>query len=186
VSRAFEIEIIDQGWLEPGERYDPERQDLCTHGRVHLVIGGEMIADSAEGEYGISEAALALLRTLESDHTQDSRVAERLITHGCGNLMWGSCPIGIDWTVEHLADGRVRLAEVLRYDTTSKTPTVRFPEIETELQRAEYVRTVVAFAEHAKEPFRGVTKEFSDEFDREEFENFWIEYEDRLRRARPQ
>jgi hypothetical protein len=54
VSQSFEIEIIAQGWLEPGEGYDPERQDLCTHGRVHLVIGGEMIADSAEGSTGLA------------------------------------------------------------------------------------------------------------------------------------
>lgn len=184
MSQAFEIEIIDQGWLEPGERYDPARQDLCTHGRVRLVIGGETIADSAEGDYGISEAALALLRTLESSHTQDSRVAERLITHGCGNLMYGSCPVGIDWTVEHQADGSVRLADVVRHDTTSDTPTATFPELEAEVPRDDYVRTVVAFAERAKEPFRGVVKEFSDEYDRKEYGDFWIEYEDRLRRAR--
>jgi hypothetical protein len=51
----FQIEIIEQGWLEGSS---PE-EDLCSHGKIKLTIGGHSITSGHE-DYGISESALAL------------------------------------------------------------------------------------------------------------------------------
>jgi hypothetical protein len=114
-SSDFQIEILEQDWLRGGEAED----DLCSHGRIRLVIGGQVIATGELGphEYGISESALALLRTLERDHSPKHPVAERLVFHGSGLILMMGCPIGIDWTVKHKR-GRIHISDVVRYDTT--------------------------------------------------------------------
>jgi hypothetical protein len=92
----FKIEIIEQGWLEGSL---PE-EGLCSHGKIKLTIGGYSVPTGPE-DYDISESALALLRTLDGDHTSDQPVAERLIYHGCGGILMTGCPVGINWTVRH-------------------------------------------------------------------------------------
>jgi hypothetical protein len=42
---------------------------------------------------------------------------------------------------------------------------------------------VVAFAEKAKEPFVGTEKTPADDYERQLYEEFWREYDGRLRRA---
>jgi hypothetical protein len=82
----FHIDIIKHGWLASDDpSYDVAAWDLCTRGDVRLIIGGQVIAaGDGEGEYGISEAALGLLRTLESDtpDQSDKPFAGRLIPMG--------------------------------------------------------------------------------------------------------
>src|SRR5262249_6774365 len=123
----------------------------------------------------------ALLRTLESGHSPEHPVAERLLLH-CGMLLMLSCPSGIDWSVTHLGE-RVRLHDVVRYDGTDESGAVRFPGLMVELAEDEYRRQVVAFAEKAKEPFRTTEKVFHDEVDRQDYDVFWQEYDGRLSRA---
>jgi hypothetical protein len=183
---AFEIEIVRQGWLGTNDRGltdDPSRVDLCSHGSFRLTIADRVIAaGSDEYEYGISESALALLRTLESDHSSDHPVAERLIFHGCGLILMMGCPIGIDWSVSHRG-GQVLIDDVVRYDTTDEAKPTRFPGLATRLSESEYCRQIVRFAGHAKELFEGITKEFSDDYDQQQYEEFWKEFDARLERA---
>lgn len=49
----FEIEIIEQGWLGS----EQTEYDLFSHGKISLVIGGQVIL-SGDEEYGNSESAL--------------------------------------------------------------------------------------------------------------------------------
>jgi hypothetical protein len=42
---------------------------------------------------------------------------------------------------------------------------------------------VVAFAERAKEPFEGIAKEFEHDFERQQYEEFWEEFDARFNRA---
>jgi hypothetical protein len=170
----FQIEIASQGWIRPDA--ESARCDLCSHGDIRLVIGGCVIEPGdGEGEYTISTSALALLRTLESDHSAARPVAEKLVMH-CGELLMLSCPYGIDWSVMHFTGG-VRLFDVIRDGA-------RFPGVAVDLPEAEYRRQVVAFAEEARRPFEGIEKVFYEDFDRQNYEEFWREYESRLRRAR--
>jgi hypothetical protein len=175
----LEIEITRQGWVDPELDEDPA--DLCSHGEIRLEIGGEVIAPGPDdGDYTISTSALALLRTLETDHSPEQPVADRLILH-CGMIHMLTCPIGIDWRVEHLG-GRVRLSDVRRYESTDGEPCSY--AIEVELSDDEYRREIVAFAEKAKEPFANSEKTPADEYDEQVYREFWREYEERLRGAR--
>jgi hypothetical protein len=186
-SGAFELEIVRQGWIDPKLELDDAPADLCSHGDIRLEIGGRVIV-SGEAEPGevadwwtISTSALALLRTLESDHLPDRRVADRLILH-CGMIEMLTCPIGVDWSVRHLG-GRVQLADVVRYDTVNEAEGVRFPGLVVEVAEDEYRREVVAFAKKAKQPFVGCEKTPSDDYERQLYEEFWREYDERLDRA---
>jgi hypothetical protein len=170
---GFELEIMEQGWLDVP---DAERDDLCSHGDLRLVIGGRVIAaGDGSGDYTISTSALSLLRTLESDHGRGPRVVPTSLVMHCGMLLMTSCPEGIDWSVSH-QDGRVLLADVVKNETE------RFPGLAAELSEDEYRRSIVAFAEAAKEPFAAVEKSL-DESTRAEYEAFWREYDQRLARA---
>jgi hypothetical protein len=193
---GFHIEIVTQGWLgEDGpdaEDSEAAAIDLCSHGDIRLVIGGETIAAGDGGEYGISEAALGLLRTITSNRkrspverpgswhgtVEEGQKFERLIPHGCGTFLMMGCPIGIDWTVEHV-DGRVRVSEVFRCDDVGTAEVQHYPDVAVEVSLEEYRHKIVAFARRAKEPFEGITKSISDDFDREMYVEFWAEY-DRL------
>lgn len=192
------IEIVRQGWLEPDPReaadFDPVVSDYSTHGDIRIVIGGQTIASGEDGEYGISEAALGLLRTITSNRTrspvktpaswpghgtaEEHQKLMRLIPHGCGLMLMMNCPIGVDWTVEH-ANGRVRISEIYRCDDVGAVAVQEYPNVVVEVPLAEYRNEIVAFAQRAKEPFDGITKSFGDDFDREMFVEFWEEY-DRL------
>jgi hypothetical protein len=176
----FEIEIITQGWV--GEAPEQIENDLCSHGDVRIAIGGRTVAPGAgKGDYTISTSALALLRTLESDHSPERRVAERLVLC-CGMLSMLTCPIGIDWSVSHLG-GRVRLHDVVRYDGTDESKAVLFPGLAVELEEAEYRCQVVSFATQAKQLFEDVEKVPADDFEAQDYERFWQEYDVRLGRA---
>jgi hypothetical protein len=175
---SFELEVTSQGWLEPTSAdWDPARDDLCSHGDLRLVIGGlEIAAGDGSGDYAISTSAHALLRTLESDHGRGARVVPTSLVMHCGGLTLVSCPYGIDWSVSHRG-GRVLLGDVVKNETE------RFAGLAVDLSEDEYRRAVVAFAERAKEPFATVEKSL-DESTRDEYEAFWREYDERLRRAR--
>ncbi len=169
----FSIAITRQGWLN-SEPTDPS--DLCSHGYIRLVIGGEVIAPGDEREYTISTSALGLLRTLESDHSPERPVGSGTLILHCGMLMMLSCPVGIDWSVTHRG-GRVRLRDIVRFDSTDASEAVRFPGLEVELEEEAYRREVVAFARSAKGLFVGAEKVLHDDTDRKEWGDFWEEYE---------
>jgi hypothetical protein len=179
---AFLIEIVKQGWLEPSQpaKYDAAAVDLCSHGDVRVVIGGVTIAPGdGTGEYGISEAALGLLRTTQFDWPPlPEGWTGPLIPHGCGAILMMSCPLGIDWSVTHV-EGSVRLADVVRHDGTSAASDVEFPGLVVTTPKDDYRDQIVAFALGAKELFRGVEKTITDSFDQAQYDTFWQEY-DRL------
>ncbi len=185
-SAEFHIEIVKQGWIASDDPdYDVATHDLCTHGDIRLTVGGRVIAvGDGDGQYGISEAALGLLRTLESDRrdTSGEPFPDRLIPHGCGAILMMGCPIGIDWTVTHV-DGRVRIADVVRYDSTGEGPAVHYPGLAVEIPLAAYRAEIKSFAQRAKEPFEGIEKSFHDDDDRQDYLAFWKEYERLLDRA---
>ncbi len=137
---GFRISTVSQHWL--GD--EATEYDICSHGLINLVIGGHVIS-SSEIEYGISESALALLRTLEKDHSSERPVAERLVFHGCGTLLMMGCPIGINWSVTHLDDG-ILISNVVRHDSTSDEPTIRFSRIAVTIPDKHYRQQVLSFA----------------------------------------
>ncbi|WP_366249168.1 hypothetical protein [Terribacillus aidingensis] len=85
---VFNFKIETQYWLSN------EEEDLCSHGEIHLEVDGTVITQAGRGEeWGISESALALLRTLNADYISHPECEEGLILHGCGAMLMSGCPI---------------------------------------------------------------------------------------------
>ena len=175
----FAIQLLSQKWL----REDLSKVDLCSHGRLRLEIGGQVLSDGGD-DIGISETALALLMTLERDHTAAAPVAERLVFHGCGAILMMGCPIGVDWSVRH--DGNlVHLDDVVVYPTTNERDAVAHPEAATTFPLTEYRGHVLPFAEAARAFFQAAgPKTIEDDFDRKSYAEFWSEFDGRVERQR--
>lgn len=167
---GFQLEILSQRWME-GCR--PE-EDLCSHGKILLVVN-ETVITAGQEDYGISESALALLRTLAMDHTGKEPVADRMVFHGCGTMLMSGCPIGIDWKLRH-ADDRVHLTNIRRYDSVSESEVKHFPNLQLELPFEEYRQQVIAFAKTAKELFQASEKRIPAGLMQVQYAAFWDEY----------
>lgn len=99
------IEPTRLAWVA-SDADDPH--DLCAHGGVRFVLGGEVVLDGTE-DYTLSAAGLYLLRTLQRSHTRANPVGLNLFPC-CGNtLIVGEgedviiqgCPFGADFEIRH-------------------------------------------------------------------------------------
>ena len=171
----FLVGIVEQTWLGN----EPPEFDLCSHGRVWLEVNGQIILDGRE-IYGISESALALLRTLDHDHTFEQPLAEKLIFHGCGTVLMMGCPIGVTWTVRH-QDGLVVLGECKRWDSPDEFHPREFPDLGVTISFEEYRQQVLVFAGKVREFFKSESKQFFDVQDQLAYERFWSEFEMRYK-----
>lgn len=170
----FIIKIIDQNWLGN----EPEQFDLCSHGHLSLVIAGQSILDGRE-EYGLSESALALLRTLDHDHNASFPIAEKLIFHGCGTELMRGCPIGVDWDVQH-HQNLITINNIRRWDWPEESRPTLFTALQIDLEEATYRQAIVSFASQIKAFFVDKEKIFYDQNDHLAFEKFWMEFDQRL------
>lgn len=177
-NQAFNLQILDQGWLGT----EPDEYDLCSHGRLLVQIGGQTIIDGRES-YGLSETALAFLRTLISDHTPQNHLAEKLVFHGCGYVLMQGCPIGADWTVIH-DGGDVLIKDIVRWDTPDEYRPTAFPELTVRVPFADYQKIVVEFAESVLTFFEGQEKQFFSDSERTAYETFWTEFNEIYTRYR--
>lgn len=174
-SDLFRIEIVEQTWLGN----EPPQFDLCSHGRIWLEVNGEIILDGRE-IYGVSESALALLRTLDHDHTPQQPLADKMIFHGCGTILMMGCPIGVNWVATHLGD-QVNLRNFKRWDSPDEQHPQEFPGLEIALPFTEYKRQVLAFAEQVRGFFKVEGKQFFDMQEQLAYERFWSEFEMRYK-----
>ena len=171
----FSVDLVEQAWLSGDPVGDP-----CSHGRLRIVIGDQVITNG-ELDLGISESALGLLRTLSEDRSSEE-ASERLIPHGCGTILMMGCPIGIDWDVEHDRD-IVRLSNVVVCDDVGPEGD-RHLDAVAEVPLSEYRKEVVALARSVKEFFSASPeKHFDDAFDRRQYAHFWREFDARLAAA---
>ncbi len=168
----FHIEIIDQGWL-PG---CPAEEDLYSHGHIRLTIGGKIVSDETE-DYGIIDTALALLRTLATDHTTEIPVAPRLIFHGCAIFPMMTCPIGVNWDVTH-SSNMIQIGNVTLRKTVDNSDAIRFPDLAVSVPFEKYKSEVVEFARKAKSLYANSPKRIEDVTDEEEYRKFWQEFDE--------
>ncbi|SEM95180.1 hypothetical protein SAMN04489762_1494 [Terribacillus saccharophilus] len=173
--KPFSIKIESQYWLSD------EKEDLCSHGEIHLEIGGAKITSAGvKEEWGISESALALLRTLDADYISNPDCEEGLILHGCGAMLMSGCPISIHWSVQHNGD-EVFLSNFIKFTSTSLTEgKIEYPDIRVSVKKIVYEQEILQFAKQAKALFESSkAKEIEDEYDQDMYTDFWKEY-DRL------
>lgn len=99
------IEPIGLHWL--GDEV-PEI-DLCAHGGVVIKTEQGLFLDDTREEWALGPAALFLLRTLDTDHGRESRVADHIFPHcahaffvdEAGNYLTVGCPGGRDLLIQH-------------------------------------------------------------------------------------
>lgn len=177
-STSFELEITDQHWFaEP----DQQVRDGCSHGRIRAVIGGVRVT-SDEAEYGISQSALALLRTLERDHTPQDPVSDDfLLCHGCGYpTHFGCANFGTDWVVRHDGD-TVFLSQPSHY--SALTGEAEF-DVQARVPIEHYRREIVAFAQTAHQFYFSAEPRQLEDWEQDLHDAFWTEFNERLARAR--
>lgn len=175
----FKLEISNQHWLGPIE--DPQA-DACSHGSVRAEIGA-VVVTSDEAEYGISQSALALLRTLEQDHTPATRVTDYfLLCHGCAYpLGFGCGNFGTDWVVRHIGK-QVVLTVATHRDVTLEPPKVRF-DVMAVVPADDYRREIVAFAAEARRFYVASGPRTVEDWEQDFHDRFWAEFDERLARA---
>lgn len=174
---TFSIRIIEQGWITETE--EAALVDLCSHGQLELTLSGISVVP-IDTSHGISESALALLRTLTNDHTTEKPLSERIVFHGCGLLLMMGCPIGANFSVKHIGD-KVHIDDVRYYPSTNENHVVRYPEANTIVEFDVYRREIVSFAKDvkaffAKEPDKDFAQGGDEEYDRQQYREFWSEY----------
>lgn len=168
----MKIRIEKQHWLTN------ESEDICSHGEIRLEVGDTIITKAgANEEWGISESALALLRTLDADYKCNPEHKEGLILHGCGSILMTGCPISIHWSVQY--DGEeVELSDFVKFTSSSNTEgKIVYPHLSLTLPKSIYKQEILQFALQAKAFFdQSKSKKFEDEFDQEMYAHFWNEY----------
>ncbi len=142
-------------------------------------IGGVRLADGSE-DYGISEAALALLYTLDRDNSAEAPVAELLIPHGCGLILMAGCGIGINWSVAHEPDF-VLLDDVVVHPNLDLSE--RHPEARVRVPLPRYRGQVLDFAAEVHSFFnQAQRKQFRDKLVEEQYSWFWSQFDEAFAR----
>lgn len=109
---SFDIKIVDLHWIKHVD--DPA--DLCAHGHVFVKIGDEVVSDQDSPGITISSTALYLMRTIKGNYKKNDYASQLLPC--CGHFFMADeendavnimgCPNGIDWTIIHTRDGKVK------------------------------------------------------------------------------
>ncbi len=143
MNQLFEIKILNQ---HPFDESIAD-SDYSSHGQLYIRVGNTVISDNSDNVWGISSSALALLKSIKYGHpckSPEFNSEFNLIVHGCTEIPWMQCPIGIDWRVEH-KNGRVILSDFIKYPSTSKEDGIKFPGARVELNLIDYVNIVYDF-----------------------------------------
>lgn len=176
---AFSLEITSQYWLGPFE--DPQA-DACSHGGIRAPIAGTVVTSDRAG-YGISQSALALLRTLEQDHTPVAPIVERyLLCHGCGYPIGFGCDnFGTNWVVRHIGDEMV-LGGAALHDVMLELHAIRF-DVTAVVPTTDYRAEIVAFAQTARDFYFASGQRTVENWEQSFHDAFWAEFDERLERA---
>ena len=178
MTTSFALHITNQHWL--GEREEQAR-DGCSHGGISAVIAGTHVTSDST-DYGISQSALSLLRTLEQDHTPSERVNDSyLLCHGCAYPTHFGCPnFGTDWMVRH-EDSTVVLSQPVHVDSVAGDTAF---DVHTRVPIEHYRREVVALAETARSFYFSAEPRALEDWEQDLHAQFWAEFDERLERAR--
>jgi hypothetical protein len=164
----FELKILDLHWIKNED--DPT--DLCAHGHVFVKIGDEVVADKDTLDVTLSSTALYLMRTLKDNYKKDDYASQLLPC--CGHFFIADeendfvnimgCPSGIDWTILHTDDNKVK------HITNSGQ--------EVTIDKSIYTKLVFDFADRVENFYKASLPKTipTDDFDRKGYLTFWKEW----------
>lgn len=164
----FDIKILDLHWIKDVD--DPT--DLCAHGHIYVKIGNEVIADKDSLDVTVSSTALYLMRTLKEDYKKDDYASQLLPC--CGHFFMADeendnvaimgCPNGIDWTITHTDEGKIK-----HITDSGQVATVN---------KEEYKKVVLDFADQVENFYKtSLPKTIPmDDFDKKGYLTFWKEW----------
>ncbi len=178
MTATIELQITSQHWL--GEPHE-QSHDGCSHGGIRAVIG-ETVVTSDDAEYGMSQSALSLLRTLEQDHSAAEPVSGGyLLCHGCGYpTHFGCSNFGTDWAVRHEGD-KVLITQPRRIDALAGETEF---DVQARVPIEHYRHQIVAFAETARDFYLSEGPRQVEAWEQEFHVHFWAEFDERLERAK--
>jgi hypothetical protein len=167
-TEQFELRILDLHWI----RNEDDPTDLCAHGHVFVRIGDEVIADKDSLDVTVSSTALYLMRTIEKNYKKDEYASQLLPC--CGHFFMADekddfvsimgCPSGIDWTIIHTDNNKVRHISEKGQEAT--------------IDKEAYVKIVFDFADQVENFYKtSLPKTIpTDDFDRKGYLTFWKEW----------
>jgi hypothetical protein len=164
----LDIKIFDLHWIKNVD--DPT--DLCAHGHVFVKIDDEVIADKDSLDVTVSSTALYLMRTLKDNYKKDDFASQLLPC--CGHFFIAGeeddfvniygCPSGIDWTIVHIENNKVKHTADSGQATT--------------IDKDAYKKIVLDFADQVENFYKvSLPKTIpTDDFDKKGYLAFWKEW----------
>ena len=167
-NKDFRLEVLTQNWINNSE--EAKNKDIHSHGQVFLKVKDTIISDISDGDWGLNETALALLKTVYNLQEE-----ERIFYHGCDTItLMMSCPITIDWKVKR--EGKfIILSNFQKNPDTGSNPIV-YKNLSVKLEFIDYAKIVYNFAKKVNEFYFSVEKTFNPEGLREFYDSFVNEY----------
>lgn len=168
MTNEFELRILDLHWVKNED--DPT--DLCAHGHVFVRIGNEVVADKESLDVTVSSTALYLMRTLKDNYKKNDYASQLLPC--CGHVFMADkekefvsiigCPSGIDWTVIHTDDNKVK-----HITDNGQVATI---------EKEAYTKIVLDFVDQVENFYKLSLPKTSptDDFDRKGYLTFWREW----------
>lgn len=164
----LDIKILDIHWIKDVD--DPT--DLCAHGHVFVKIGNEVVVNKDSLDVTVSSTALYLMRTLKDDYKKGDYASQ--LFPCCGHFFMADeendyvnimgCPIGIDWTIIHI--------------TNNKVKHISDSGQETIIDETTYQKIVLDFADQVEIFYKSSFPKTipTDEFDKKGYLTFWKEW----------
>ena len=174
----IKLEALEQKWIA-GVADD---QDQCSHGFISFSVGETIFTNRENGEFTTSGAALFLLRSLSSDHTVETSIAQSNMFFPCcafnpwlvgesNSLMVMGCSDGVDVSIRHMPGNLVDI------EVRGKLVTVA---------KADWIAAVMAFVRQIELFYSSSSPKavIEDEHDRLGWEAFWLEWQQHTNRYR--
>ena len=163
----FHIEILSLYWKDETTDYP---DDLCLHGDVVVTIGEEILEYECAN---VSATALLLLKTLTESCVKKEQWGTQMLPC-CGFTFFPNdaldtvdicgCPNGIDWTIIHIDDNKVKHISDSGEEAT--------------IDETTYQKIVLDFADQVENFYKLSSPKIipSDDFDKKGYLTFWKEW----------
>jgi hypothetical protein len=169
MNSLFEIKLLNIHWLN--NEKEVQLADLCAHGNVYVKINNEILSDIDTNVWTISVTGLYLLRTLTQNYTPS--IWSNYLLPCCGHFFIKEneepviilgCDIGIDWTIIHEKDNKIK--------HISQEGSIAI------IDKNSYREMILEFTDKIENFYKRSIKRniFDDNYQKEGYEAFWAEW----------